>query len=367
MTSLDLHVDTLMAIVHEGRRIDQRDDTAAPGLPPRELDVPRMVEGGLDAAVFSIFVTPYWRGSSAALRAHELIDRLDAELARPPLAAVIRRVRTTGDLEGAVRGGRRGALIGIEGGHAIADSLARLAEFASRGVRYMTLTWANANGWADSSGSPPVHGGLTPFGRQVVREMERLGMLVDVSHVADTTFWDAIDTVSAPLIASHSGCRALHDHARNLTDDQLRAVAATGGVVGIPFASGFLGPAAPAPAWTAPWRTDVSFPDPAAAELADRRSRPPVRPEPAPLKSLVDHVLHALDVAGPEHVAIGSDYDGMIVPPAGMEHVGRLPLLRAALSQRGVPDDVLAAVWGSNALRVLRGADHRPAQGSTGS
>jgi membrane dipeptidase len=317
-----------------------------------------MVEGGLDAAVFSVFVTPYWRGASAAVRAHSLIDILDAELARPAVAAAIRRVRTTSELEATIRDGRRAALIGIEGGHAISDSLEKLAEFASRGVRYMTLTWANANGWADSSGSPPLHGGLTPFGRQVVREMERLGMLVDVSHVADTTFWDAVDAASAPLIASHSGCRALHDHKRNLTDDQLRAVAATGGVVGIPFASEFLGPvAAPGPAWSAPWRAGAPVPDPVAAELADRRARPPLRPQSAPLKWLVDHVMHALDVAGPDHVAIGSDFDGMIVPPRGLEHVGRLHVLRSALSARGIPDGVLAAVWGGNALRVLRGAE----------
>lgn len=362
MTSLDLHVDTLMAIVHEGRRIDERDGAVEPGLPPRELDAPRMAEGGLDAAVFSIFVTPYWQGASATERAHALIDMLDAELARPPVAAAMRRVGTTAELEDAILNGRRAAFIGIEGGHAIADSLLRLSEFASRGVRYMTLTWANANGWADSSGSPPLHGGLTAFGRQVIREMERLGVLVDVSHVADTTFWDVMDIASAPLIASHSGCRALHDHARNLTDEQLRAVAATGGVVGIPFASEFLGPTGPRPAWTAPWRSGVAVSDPAAAELADRRARPALRPEPAPLAWLIDHVMHALDIAGPDHVAIGSDFDGMIVPPRGLDHVGRLPVVRSALSERGVPDDVLAAVWGGNALRVLRGSEERTTQ-----
>jgi membrane dipeptidase len=362
MTSIDLHVDTLMAIVHENRRLEERGARGASGLPPRQLDGPGMAEGGLDAAVFAIFVTPYWQGDAAARRAHWLIDTLDAELARAPVAALIRRVRTTEELDAAVATGRRGAFIGIEGGHAIADSLERLREFAARGLRYMTLTWANASGWADSSGSAPVHGGLTPFGRRVVAEMERLGVLVDISHVADTTFWDAIDCASAPLIASHSGCRALCDHPRNLTDEQLRAVAATGGVVGIPFFSEFLHPTTRRSAWTAPWRTGGSFHDPAAAELADRRSRPAGSMRPAPLARLVEHVLHAIEVAGPEHVALGSDFDGMIVPPVGLQHVGRLPRLRTALARSGVPEATLDDVWGGNALRVFRDAERRSAR-----
>jgi len=357
MLTLDLHVDTLMAIVHEQRRLEEATADVNSALPPRQLDLPKMREGGLDAAVFSIFVTPYWRGPAAPGRAHALIDELADALRRPAVAEGIVPVVTVDDLRAAVASGRRGAFIGVEGGHAIDDSLERLREFAGRGIRYMTLTWSNANGWADSSGSAPVHGGLTPLGRDVIREMERLGVLVDVSHVSDATIRDVLDCASSPIIASHSGCRAVHEDHRNLTDAQLRAIAATGGVVGIPFHSEFLAPVAPGGEWFAPWRSGGEVLDPAAAEHADRRARPAEKPGAAPLRALVDHVLHALDVAGPEHVALGSDFDGMIVPPVELAHVGRLPALRAALVEAGVSGTELDAVWGGNTLRVFRAAE----------
>jgi membrane dipeptidase len=354
--SIDLHVDTLMAIVHEGHRLEAR------GAAPTQVDVPRMRQGRLNAAVFAIFVSPYWEGEAAAARAHQLIDKLDSELARAGVAGLIGRAVTTDDVMRLVSEGRCAALIGIEGGHTLADSLEHLREFASRGVRYISLTWANAHGWADSSGSPAVHGGLTSFGRHVVREMERLGVLVDVSHVADSTFWDVIDCASAPIIASHSSCRALCNHPRDLSDEQLRAIAQTGGVAGINFHSVFLDDTLPGGApFRAPWRDGGPFSDPLGAEVADRRARPSQRPGVASLDRLVGHVVHALEVAGPDHVALGSDFDGLIVPPAGLEDVGRLPVLRAALGAEGVSTEVLDAIWGGNAMRVLRYADQRRA------
>ena len=364
MPSIDLHVDTLMTIVHERRWIELRDDPHGAHFPPRQLDAPRMRDGRLDAAVFSIFVTPYWEGDRAAARARWLIDTLDHGLARPAVHAALRRVNTIGELEEAGRAGACGAFIGIEGGHAIADSLERLREFADRGVRYMTLTWSNANGWADSSGSPPVHGGLTQFGRRVVREMEALGVLVDVSHVADTTFWDAVECASAPIIASHSACRALAAHPRNLTDAQLRAVADSGGVVGIPFHSSFLESGTDA-IWSAPWRRGGPFSAPATLELADRRSRPLSARPPARLESLVAHLLHALEVAGDEHVALGTDYDGMILPPRGLEDVSGIPILRSALAAAGVAEGTLGAIWGGNVVRVFEDAERRRVSRST--
>jgi membrane dipeptidase len=357
--SIDLHVDTLTAVVHEGRRLELPHEESAIGLPPRQFDVPKMQIAGLDAAVFAIFVTPYWEGERAAERAHWLIDALDLELARRPVAAGLRRVRTTVELSNAIRDNARGAFIGIEGGHAIADSLERLREFALRGVRYMTLTWANANNWADSSGSSPVHGGLTAFGRRVVHEMELQGVLIDISHVADSTFWDVVTCASLPFIASHSGCFALCPHPRNLRDEQLRAVAESGGVVGIPFHSDFLQAGPTWQTWVAPWRSGGPFPDPAAAEFADRRDRPPISVRPVSLQRLVSHILHAIDVAGVDHVAIGSDYDGMMVPPRGLADVSGLPLLRAALIEAGVQPDELDAVYGGNVLRVFQQAEKR--------
>jgi membrane dipeptidase len=352
--SIILHADTLMAIVHEGHRLDRR------AVAPIELDVPRMRQGSLDAVVFSIFVTPYWEGETAVSRANWLIDRLDEELCRPEVAGSMRRVDSSMAVADEVAAGRLGAFIGIEGAHALGDSLVHLQEFAERGVRYITLTWANPNAWGDPAGGPAVHGGLSQAGRRLVREMEGLGVLVDVSHVADTTFWDAMAVASAPAIASHSSCRALCADPRNLTDDQLRALAATGGVVGINFHSSFLDDQLPTgDPWHAPWRGGGPFPDPAAAERADRYSRPARGPAPARLEAVVRHVLHAVDVAGVSHVSLGADFDGKIVPPVGLEDVSCLPALRAALSAEGLAGPELDGIFGGNFLRVLANADSR--------
>jgi membrane dipeptidase len=352
--SIILHTDTLMAIVHEGHRLDQR------AVPPIELDLPRMHDGALDAAVFSIFVTPYWEGEAAVARAGWLIDRLDEELSRPAVAVAMRRADSAQAVMDEVAAGRHAALIGIEGAHALGDSLLHLQEFAARGVRYVTLTWANPNAWGDPAGGPAVHGGLSAAGKRLVREMERLGVLVDVSHVADTTFWDAIAVASAPAIASHSSCRALCADPRNLTDDQLRALAATGGVVGINFHSQFLDDQLPTgDPWHAPWRDGGPFPDPAAAERSDRYSRPRRGPAPAQLSRAVRHILHAVDVAGVDHVALGADFDGKIVPPIGLEDVSCLPALRAALADHGLAGPELDGIFGANFLRVLATVDSR--------
>ena len=347
-----LHVDTLLAIVHEGHRLDVRATT------PIEVDLPRMREGSLDAAIFSIFVTPYWEGEAAVGRARWLINRLDEELARPQVGRVMRRVDTAQGVVDEVKAGRRAALFGIEGAHALGDSVLHLEEFARRGVRYVTLTWANPNAWADPAGGPAVHGGLSAAGRRLVRAMEDRGVLVDISHVADTTFWDTLGIATAPVIASHSSCRALCADPRNLTDEQLRAVASTGGVVGINFHSSFLdGSLFKGDPWHAPWRDGGPFSDPAAAELADRRGRPARGASPAALSALVRHVLHAVDVAGIDHVALGADFDGKIVPPIELEDVGKLPVLRAALSAAGLREAELALVFGGNFLRVLESVD----------
>ena len=351
--SVDLHADTLMAIVHEGHRLDGSTRELA------ELDAPRMAEGGLDAQFFAIFVTPYWQGEAAEARAHQLIDRLEVELADPVVRALVRPAVTAKDVEEATTAGRRSALYGIEGAHVLGGRLEAVARFAARGVRYIGLTWANPNECGDSSGSPPLHGGLTAFGRQVVREVENRGVLVDVSHVADSTFWDVAHLATAPFIASHSSCRAVAPHPRNLADEQLRALAESGGVVGINFHSGFIDPRWVARPWAPAWRSGGPFADPLEAERIDRHSRPAAAPRPASLEQLVEHFLHALEVAGPEHVALGSDRDGKIVPPTGLEDVSRLPALRAALAGRGVAEAALNAVWGGNVLRVLAEADQR--------
>jgi membrane dipeptidase len=348
--AVDLHADTLMAIVHEGHDLGGRDPAAG-----TELDAARMRAGGLDGQFFSIFVTPYWEGDAAAQHAHWLLDRLDEAVARG--AGDFASVATGNQARASIAAGRLAAFRGIEGAHALGSSLERLAEFSARGVRYVTLTWSNANAWADSSGSAPVHGGLSAAGRRLVAEMERLGVLVDVSHVADATFRDVVAIASVPFIASHSSCRALADHSRNLSDEQLRAIAEAGGVVGINFHSAFLDPECPSPPFVAPWRAGGPFADPAEAERSDRRSRPADRGQPTTLDRLADHVIHAVEVAGVDHVGLGSDFDGKIVPPIGLEDVAALPSLRRKLAARGMQETELDAIWGGNVMRVIESAD----------
>src|SRR5438876_1810260 len=227
---VDGHIDTPQ------RMLDMKADISA-RLTDGHVDVPRMREGGLTAAFFSIWVDARYARGTAFQRALDLIGAVRA------LADTNRDVElatTAADVRAAVARGHIAALMGVEGGHAIENSLERLDSLYRLGVRYMTLTWNNGNGWAGASTDPRRSGGLSPFGKQVVRRMNELGMLVDVSHVSDATFWDVIAVATRPVIASHSACRALAAHPRNLSDAQLRALARTGGVVGINFYPVFL-------------------------------------------------------------------------------------------------------------------------------
>jgi membrane dipeptidase len=352
--SFDLHADTLMAIAHERHRLDGTTPTLG------QVDARRMRLGGLDAQFFAIFVTPYWTGESARDRAHALIDAFERELAREPVPQLIALARTIHETEELVGAGRLAALYGIEGGHVLAGRLSTLEEFAVRGVRYLTLTWANANELADSSGSPPVHGGLSTLGREAIAALESLGMLVDVAHIADSSIRDVLNVARTPVFSSHSCCRALDAHPRNLTDEQLRGIAATGGVIGIAFHSAFMLPPRPIGGPQPRWRSSGPWRDPLEEEQADRRA-PVSDTTRARLDRLVEHFLHALEVAGPEHVALGSDFDGRILPPADLPDVSALPQLRNALRARGVSEEVLAAIWGGNVRRILLDADKRRA------
>jgi membrane dipeptidase len=255
--------------------------------------------------------------------------------------------RTAEEVRRAKREGRIAILIAIEGGHLIEDSLDVLREYHARGATYMTLTHAVHTGWADSAGvhAPiePRHGGLSGFGREVIREMNRLGVMVDVSHVSDPTFWDVIETSSAPVVATHSCCRSVCPHRRNLSDEMMRAIASSGGTVQINFASAFL---------------DSGFPEPDPDALkhwmAGGGSGPrPLIDHATPLRLLVEHFDHALQVVGPDHVGIGSDFDGVFAVPEGMEDCSKLPHLTAALLERGYRADELTSVLGGNVLRVM--------------
>jgi membrane dipeptidase len=306
-------------------------------------DLARLRAGGVDAQWLSIWAHSSYvprrpeEAGRATARALAMIDAVDEQLRRHPDALAL--ARTAAEVRAVVASERIAVLLGLEGGHAIEDSLATLRAFHARGVRYMTLTWSNGNAWADSSGDAPRHGGLTGFGREVVREMNRLGMLVDVSHVSDDTFWDVLETSRAPVIASHSSARAIADHPRNLSDDMLRAVAAGGGVVMVNFGDLFVDPDK-----TSRW------------ELAGRWIAGLRRPV-TPLALLADHVEHVARVAGVDHVGLGSDFDGVPWLPEGMEDVSRFPNLSAELLRRGWPERDLRKLLGENALRAMEEAE----------
>ena len=259
-------------------------------------------------------------------------------------------------------------LLGIEGGHAIDNDLAVLREFHARGVRYMTLTHNAATEWADSSNDAPRHNGLTDFGKQVIREMNRLGMLVDVSHVSDSTFYDVLETSRAPVIASHSCCRALCDAPRNLDDAMIKALAARGGVIHITFHDAFLSQeyananrALASEIASHEQAVTQKFGENEARKLMEgqRLSDESIRAGKLPQVSwekIVDHIDHAVGIAGADHVGVGSDFDGAFMP-AGMEDASKFPLITEGLLQRGYGEADIRKILGENTLRVMADAE----------
>ena len=369
---VDTHNDITSPMVDEGF------DLSSPGDDPKakiktHTDLRRMKAGGLDAEFFAVYVGREFvdkkpaEGGGAARRALDIIDAVYSQVQRHPEA--LEMAYTSRDIRRIARSGRIAALMGIEGGHAIEDSLRTLRMFYRLGVRYMTLTHTNTNDWADSSGdiddkSVKHHNGLTDFGRQVVTEMNRLGMMVDVSHVADKTFFDVIETSRAPVIASHSSARALADHPRNMTDDMLKAVARNGGVVMINFYDGFLDSRKAELAMrTRVKQEDLSkqFPtDPQRVRDEITKWREANDPGKTPLSVLIDHIDHVAKVAGIDNVGIGSDFDGVPLTgvPAGMEDISKLPSITVELMKRGYSDGDIKKVLGENFLRVMLKVEH---------
>lgn len=306
-------------------------------------DLARLKAGGVGAVFFAAYVAPeHAKTNTSANRALQMIDTIKHDIvARYPQAFVL--AKTSRDIEGIHKQGRIAALIGIEGGHAIEDNLRLLRNFYDLGVRYMTLTHSNTNNWADSSGDddkPEVrrHNGLTDLGKQVVAEMNRLGMIVDISHVSDKTFWDVLEVSRAPVFASHSSCRALSNVRRNMTDEMIVAMARKGGVIQINFFSGFL---APKPA-------DV-------AQV--NKSRQPSDQLPVPptqLEDVVAHINHVVKIAGIAAVGIGSDFDGISSVPVGLEDVSKFHNLTRALLEEGYSPADIQKIYGRNTLRLMR-------------
>lgn len=362
---IDAHADTPQRFLEE-----QWDFTGALGKGMLSLDAAR--HGGLSAEFFAIWVEPNEHKGRFALRALEMLDSVHEQIRRHP--AELALCLTAGDIERAHQEGRFGVLLGLEGGHSIESNLSLLRTFYRLGCRYMTLTWTNSVGWADSCGDlgdPQVsHAhGLTALGREIVAEMNRLGMMVDVSHVSDETFWAVVEAGTAPVIASHSSARALTAAPRNLTDDQLRAIRDCGGIAMVNFYSAFV---------HEPWRTAWNALQPerlAALERAAEPFRARSQPVPffvsnaverafvarlprPPFTALIDHFEHMMRVAGPQHVGLGSDFDGMAALPDGIDSAADLMKIPQALQKRGFTGDEIAGVLGGNLLRVMRAVEN---------
>jgi membrane dipeptidase len=322
-------------------------------------NVPGLRKGGVGAQFFAVYVdAKYAKSNQSAHRTLEMIDTVRHDIIdRYPNDFQL--ALTADDIERARQQGKIAALLGIEGGHAIEDSLRLLRDYYLLGVRYMTLTHSNTNNWADSSGDvnkPGVkhHNGLTEFGKQVVREMNRLGMMIDISHVADKTFWDVLEVSAAPPFASHSSARALSNVSRNMTDEMIRALARKGGVVQINFACEFLSQKSADASKALLPRMMAARADPVL--LAKYRKIVP----PATLADVVAHIDHIAKLGGVDAVGIGSDFDGVFCTPTDLEDVSKFPNLTRALLEKGYSPADIGKMYGGNLLRVMRAAEaHR--------
>lgn len=302
---VDLHCDTLLEIEAGKRRLDQRSSQG-------HIDLPRLREGGVAAQVFAVYVAPRMASRGPA-RAQELLEAFEAAVAQSP--ALVAHATTVEGIEKARAEGKIAAVLSVENGDAFGGEIRTLDGLHRRGVRMMALTWNPSNALGDGA-LGREHGGLTQLGKAVLRRMVELGIVIDVSHLSEASFWDAMREVEVPVVASHSNSAALHVHPRNLTDDQLRAIARKGGVVGVNFYPGFLGAAT--------------------------------------LERALDHILHMVRVMGADHVALGSDFDGISQAPVGLEDVSKLPNLTAGLLARGMGAGDARKILGGNALRVFR-------------
>ncbi len=345
----DTHIDVTPKLQTDWK-FDERHPTG-------HIDLPRMKEGGLNALFFSIFMSGTVTGPKAVNDALQRIAAVHKLAEDMPDKVML--CRTAADVRLAHRQGKIAGLMGMEGGHMINNSLPVLRMYAELGVRYLTLTHSVNTDWADSSGDQPKHNGLTDFGKDVVRELNKLGVLVDVSHVADKTFWDALEISKAPMIASHSSCRAISGHPRNMTDEMIKALAAKGGVIQINYLDSFIDP--------------VLFEYSQKTQSAQRELRHKYQTEPreiafpkireelaaqfgAPPKvsweRIVEHIDHAVKLVGADHVGLGSDFDGGSMP-VGMEDCSKLLQITEALLRKGYKESDIRKILGLNTVRLL--------------
>jgi membrane dipeptidase len=360
---IDLHADSIQRTLDEGLDLGTR-------LPDGHFDSARAKEGGLDAQFFSIWVEPELFGGGGA----SAMDRADKQIAA--VKTLVERYPETwkmatspADIRSAAAAGKLSALMGLEGGYAIDERLENVERYYKMGIRYMSPAWSVSTSWAGSSGDEVGRTrGLNDFGKQVVREMNRLGMMVDVSHVSDPTFWDIVNTSTRPVIATHSACRAIADVPRNLTDEMIRALAKTGGVVCVIFYPEHIEPG---------WREKKQQVDAEIASLVQHASqeargdaahkklaRDRVRREeyakrlpPVSISRIVDHIDHVVKLAGIDHVGIGSDFDGVQALPAELKSVADLPNLTAELLRRGYSESDIDKILGGNVLRMMEAVE----------
>jgi len=339
------------------------DDYDLSGTPPTpyRTSIERMKKGGLTAEFFSLYVKPWYvEHGGAARRTLDMIDSVYRAVERHPRDLMF--ATSVADIRRAKRQGKIAALMGIEGGHAIEDSLPTLREFYRLGVRYMTLTWNNTNNWADAGRGEKKHHGLSDFGKDVVREMNRLGMMVDVSHVSDETMSDALDVSKAPIIASHSSARALSNVPRNIPDDLLKRIAKNGGVVQVNFYSEFVDEKTVGPQSNereARLKAQQAAIDAKYKDDPERRGEESDKLEaanplpPLPISKLIDHIDYIVKVAGIDHVGIGADFDGANDMPEGAQDVSMLPNITYELLKRGYSEQDIKKILGENLLRVF--------------
>lgn len=344
------------------------DDYDLSGTPPApyRTSLERMRQGGMTAEFFSLYVKPFYVTKGGAVRRTlDMIDSVYRAQERHPNDLMM--AFSAADIRTAKRKGKIAALMGIEGGHAIGNSLATLREFYRLGVRYMTLTWNNTNDWADAGRGEKLHNGLTDFGKEVVREMNRLGMLVDVSHVSDKTMSDVLDISTAPIVATHSSARALANQPRNIPDDLLRRIAKNGGVVQVNFYKVFIDPkAADANAERNKNPKYKALSDEITNKYKDDPERLSEEQDkldaqfplpPTPISILVDHIDHIVKVAGIDHVGLGADFDGAADMPEEAEDVSMLPNITYELLKRGYSEKDIRKILGENFLRVFAEAE----------
>lgn len=350
---VDGHCDTPYRMFRHNVHLDEHDTEA-------QLDLKTLKASGITASFFAAYVPPFYAGRGAAAFAYKLIELIHAESKRHE------SLTFCSDSQGIIaakRDGKIALMIGVEGGHAIEDSLDILRDFYAKGARYMTLTHVNTNNWCDSSGDGGRHGGLTDFGRTVVQTMNDIGMIVDISHVSDNAFYQTIETTRVPVVATHSSCRALCRHPRNMTDDMLRALAKNGGVCMINFFSAFVNDEVAQVIMKAGKRSKTPPESAGGTEELPNDSIDwdgflkwynalgcPV----AKLDDVADHIIHAAEIAGIDHVGIGSDFDGVPALPDQLQTADSLPRLTERLMERGVSETDVEKILGGNFMRAFR-------------